>query len=91
MKLTGSNRKIVQISILIIVLVVGGFAIGMTFIKTTNYPQVGGEPPASELADMEGNVHRLSDYKGKPYIINFLGTFCPPCVKEMPEFQRGLE
>ncbi|MFX3637390.1 MAG: redoxin domain-containing protein [Candidatus Pristimantibacillus sp.] len=92
MKLTGSNRKILQISILLIVLVVGGFAIGKTFIKTTNnYPQVGGEPPTMELADMEGNIHRISDYKGKPYIINFWGTFCPPCVKEMPEFQRQYE
>ncbi|WP_246608670.1 redoxin domain-containing protein [Paenibacillus agaridevorans] len=91
MKLIGPNRKFIQISILIVVLVIGGFAIGKTFIKTNNYPQVGGEPPEFELTDMEGNVHRLSDYKGKPYIINFWGTFCPPCVKEMPEFQRQYE
>jgi peroxiredoxin len=87
----GSSRRIIQIGILIIVLVIGGFAIGKTFMKSNKFPQVGKEPPAFELVDQDGNVHRLADYKGKPYIINFWGTFCPPCVKEMPEFQRQFE
>lgn len=91
MKLKGAKRKITQISILVIALVIGGYAISMTLVETDDSPKVGGEPPAFELADIEGNVHERSVYKGKPYIINFWGTFCPPCVKEMPEFQRQYE
>lgn len=87
----GTSRKTVQIIILIAVLAIGGFAVGLTFKEPNYYPEVGGEPPEFELLDLEGNVHEPADYKGKPYIINFWGTFCPPCVKEMPEFQRQYE
>lgn len=86
-----TKRKIVQVSILIIVLVIGGYAISTTLIETDDSPKIGEMPPAFELVDMEGKVHERSDYEGKPYIINFWGTFCPPCVKEMPEFQRQYE
>lgn len=84
----GASRKTIQISILVIVLLIGGYSVGMTLFKSSETAKTGEKPPAFELLDMEGNIHRLSDYEGKPLIINFWGTFCPPCVKEMPEFQR---
>ncbi|SDT92124.1 cytochrome c biogenesis protein CcmG, thiol:disulfide interchange protein DsbE [Verrucomicrobium sp. GAS474] len=28
----------------------------------------------------------LADYKGKIVVLNFWGTWCPPCLAEMPEF-----
>jgi len=30
----------------------------------------------------------LSAYQGKPLLINFWATWCPPCVKELPELDR---
>ena len=39
-----------------------------------------------ELADLNGKSVKLSDYKGKTVVINFLATWCPPCKKEMPDF-----
>ncbi|VAW59953.1 hypothetical protein MNBD_GAMMA08-1118 [hydrothermal vent metagenome] len=49
--------------------------------------------PASnfKLVDMDGNVHQLSDYKGKPIIVNFWATWCPPCREELPSMNRGWE
>jgi peroxiredoxin len=45
--------------------------------------------PAFELADLEDKIHRLADYKGKPIVVNFWATWCPPCRKEMPSMNRA--
>lgn len=44
-----------------------------------------------ELKDQNGNVHKLSDYKGKTIFLNFWGTWCPPCRAEMPDIQKLYE
>ena len=45
---------------------------------------VGDKAPDFELVDLEGNKQRLSDYKGEGVFLNFWGTWCGPCKKEMP-------
>jgi peroxiredoxin len=44
----------------------------------------GDQAPDFVLVDMQGNKHRLSDYRGQGVFLNFWGTWCPPCKKEMP-------
>lgn len=40
------------------------------------------------LKDQYGNVHTLSEYKGKTVFLNFWATWCPPCKKEMPHIEE---
>ncbi len=40
------------------------------------------------FTDMEGNLKRLSDYRGKTVMLNFWATWCPPCRYEKPFMQE---
>ena len=42
--------------------------------------------PTFNLPDVAGNQHDISEWQGKIRVINFWATWCPPCLKEIPEF-----
>jgi peroxiredoxin len=42
--------------------------------------------PDFTLQSLEGKTVRLSDYRGKPVVLNFWATWCEPCKVEMPWF-----
>lgn len=41
-----------------------------------------------DLFDLQGNVHRLSDFKGKAVLIDFWSRGCGPCLKALPEMKE---
>jgi thiol-disulfide isomerase/thioredoxin len=49
------------------------------------------DAPAIELGDVFGKKVALSDFKGKPVMVNFWATWCAPCVGEMPQLQKLQE
>ncbi|MEN8137009.1 MAG: TlpA disulfide reductase family protein [Bacteroidota bacterium] len=41
-----------------------------------------------QLMDAGGNAVSLAQFQGKVILVNHWATWCPPCVAEMPSFQK---
>ena len=51
-------------------------------------PQQGFLAPDFHLTTFAGDSYTLSELRGKPVLINFWASWCPPCRSEMPAIQR---
>lgn len=57
-------------------------------------PQVvkeGDEMDDADLYDLEGNVHRLAEFKGKYILLDFWSRGCGPCLLALPEMKEIAE
>lgn len=87
------KQRLASRSIILSVFVV---AIGYTlyinlFTEKNTILKVGDQAPDFVLKDLNGNNVKLSDYRGKGVFLNFWGTWCKPCEREMPYMERQYQ
>lgn len=53
--------------------------------------ELGKRAPDFEATSIDGEAVRLFDLRGQIVLINFWGTWCAPCIREMPDLQQVYE
>ena len=72
-------------------------AVGLLLSERVQTPETTTQParvgsldqpmPEFALTTLDGQPVDLEQYRGRPIFVNFWGTWCPPCVEELPELQ----
>jgi thiol-disulfide isomerase/thioredoxin len=52
---------------------------------------VGSSLPDFSVADLQGHTLSSSDLRGRVVLVDFWATWCQPCKKEMPGYQKLLD
>jgi cytochrome c biogenesis protein CcmG/thiol:disulfide interchange protein DsbE len=63
---------------------------GLFGVADANSAEVGKPAPDFAIAGLDGGVVRLSDFRGKPVVLNFWASWCNPCRREFPLFRSTL-
>jgi thiol-disulfide isomerase/thioredoxin len=67
----------------------GAFALWQSRRDAT--PGAGATPPelwSLRFARPDGGELAMATFRGRPLLVNFWATWCPPCIREMPEIER---
>lgn len=91
------TQSIVLISLLVLIGIAAYSSIHSNKNESTNtseatgvkeYPEIGFLAPSFSLTGLDGQSHDLSEYRGKPIILNFWASWCGPCIEEAPNFVK---
>ena len=79
------NRKVLLVGLLVVTPLLIFLALSFRADpRAIESPLVGKPAPDFELRSLDGEVYRLSDFRGQPVMVNFWATWCQPCLAEHP-------
>jgi peroxiredoxin len=87
--MTARQQWLVVLGVVVLVALVVGT--GAYTMRDQLFPvEVGSRAPDFRAAALDGSgtVKSFDDYRGKVVVLNVWATWCPPCIYEMPSFER---
>ena len=85
-----SRQQWTVVGAIVLVLAVG-LGLASYLMKDELFPvTIGSEMPNFKAKVLGANRYKSfdADYKGQVVLLNVWGTYCPPCIKEMPSLEQ---
>lgn len=88
---------LIGLLVAVVVTAVGFWLLGLAGAgDDPRFAEPGASDAAAETAGVsfvmfDGSTSSFDAFKGKPLVLNFWASWCPPCIAEMPDFQAASE
>lgn len=58
------------------------------YLYPESHIEIGDKFPDTEFMDIDGNVHKFSEFYGKWCLVDFWNSGCAPCIQAIPELRE---